>query len=281
MLPHPGNSELVTSYGLMLVLALVVCWIWARRLAPVYGVERSHVDLAIPLIFLLSVVGARMLSASVYGTELDGLGVHATHVRFRLFGLLLFAAPLTFAYARLAGISARNLVDLLALPAVAWLVVLRIGCFLAGCCWGDVTTTASPTGEEIPDQVQTVTWLSGDWVPALSFPRGSYAFEQHLAFGLIDSSATSSLPVHVTQLYEMLLLSGVLVFLLKTNRSERPSGSIALVTLTSYALVRFPVEFVRADSVPLVMDLTATQLICIGLLALAFPASRALARSVA
>ena len=281
MLPYPFDTEQITSYGLMLVVALAVCWLWARRLAPSFGIERSHVDLAVPLVFILSVAGARILSAAVSGAGPIGLGFHATHVRFRLFGLLLFAAPLAFVYARLAGISFRRFADLFALPAIAWLMMLRVGCLLAGCCWGDVTATATPGGETLPAQVLTLGWLTGDWIPALSFPPGSYAYEQHLAFGLIDSSAAGSLPVHVTQLYEMLLLSILLAFLLKNSESVRQPGSIALATLAAYALVRFFIEFVRADSAPLVMDLTATQLVCIGLLAFVLPVRRLLARSVA
>ena len=281
MLPYPFATEAVTSYGAMLVLALLVCWMWARRLAPAFGIDRTHVDLAVPVVFLLSAIGARVLAAIVADAGQIGIGFHETHVRFRLFGLLLLAVPPAFAYARLAGISFRQFVDLFAVPAVAWLVVVRVGCFLAGCCWGDVTASRPRAGDEFPAQVLTLEWLAGDWIPALSFPPGSYAYEQHLAFGLIDSSAASSLPVHATQLYEMLLLLVLLVLLQKRARPGRVPGSLALIALSSYAIIRFLLEFVRADSVPLSMDLTATQLICVGVLLLAWPLNRALVRSVA
>lgn len=280
MLPYPGNTELVTSYGLMLLLALVVCWFLARRLAPAFGFDRSHVDLAVPLIFILSSIGARVLSAVISDPEATGLGFHGTHVRFRLFGLLMFAAPLTLAYARLAGISFRRFVDLFALPAVAWLMVLRIGCLMAGCCWGDVALVPLPSGNALPPQVLTFAWLAGDWIPAVSFPPGSYAYEQHLELGLIHAGAESSLPVHPTQLYEPVLLLPLAVMIARYSRSEHEPGSVALMSLAAYAVLRFMLEFVRADSAPLVAELTTTQLICIGVLLMSYPTRRILERSV-
>jgi prolipoprotein diacylglyceryltransferase len=274
MYPQLSWLPWASSYGVVLVLALVACWFGARRLAPAYGVDCSHVDLAVPAIFILSAIGARVLSAFLTDDAGIVVALPVSHVRFRLFGLLLFAAPLLFAYARFSGHSLRRLADLFALPVVLWLAILRIGCFLAGCCWGDPERLPEGVDPASLSGVLTWPWLSGDWVPAVSFPAGSYAFEQQLAMGLISPDAGASLPVHPTQLYEMLLLLALLAVLRRFRATPPPSGQLALAALGGYACLRFVLEFVRADSVTAWSGLTATQLICVVLVLSSITAGR-------
>jgi len=274
MYPQPAILPWASSYGILLVTALVACWIYARRLAVEYRVDRSHVDLAVPLIFLLSVIGARLLAAVVVDDAGIGSSFHASHVRFRLFGLLLFAAPSLLLYARLSGQSLRVLADLFALPAVLWLATLRVGCFLAGCCWGDLVEAPGGVAPAALAQVLTVPWMSAEWLPAISFPAGSYAYQQHLALGLISADATESMPVHPTQLYELALLVPLLFWLRAARPGLARPGNLALLTLGSYACVRFMLEFIRADSLPVIGSLTATQIICAALVVLSFLSGR-------
>jgi len=272
MYPQPGNQGWITSYGLMLVLALLACWAYARRRATSMGVDESHIDLAVPLIFIMSTVGARALTLVSPGDlELAG-GLLETHVRFRLFGLLLFAFPLLYFYSLATKISFRRMLDILALPAVLWLIVLRAGCFMAGCCWGDVAhpypELAAKTDPSVWHQVQTVSWLTGDWVAiALSFPAGSLAWEQQVSLGLIDAGAASSLPIHPTQLYALFVMIAWLTFLHQVSRRIHLPGMLAVLMFSGYLVLRFFIEFVRADSVLVLGNLTFTQLLCIALLA--------------
>jgi phosphatidylglycerol:prolipoprotein diacylglycerol transferase len=137
---------------------------------------------------------------------------------------------------------------------VLWVVILRIGCFLAGCCWG--TVTGSPTG--------------------VSFPAGSLAWEQHVALDLIAADADRSLPVHPTQLYEMALLTGWLLILTRLERKIGTPGLLAALTLAGYTLLRFTLEFLRADSSEFIAALSFTQLLCILLLLASAAAGRSL-----
>ena len=115
-------------------------------------------------------------------------------------------------------------------------------------------------------QVLTLPWLSGDWLPyAVSFPPDSLASEQHLALDLIGPGAISSLPVHPAQLYELVLLA-LLLFVLRRVESRRmPAGMLALLALGGYSILRFFIEFLRADNTLVLGDLTFHQLICITL----------------
>jgi phosphatidylglycerol:prolipoprotein diacylglycerol transferase len=270
---HPTFSTLIwiTPYGLMLVVALFACWFYARRRTLAAGLDVSHTDLAIPLVFIISLLGVKIISVIIPGdAEFAGELIQA-HSRYRLFGLFFVGIPALFAYSQLTKQSFRGLLDLFALPLVLWLAIVRLGCFMAGCCWGDLTFgypgLADVTDQQLAIQVFTLPWLSGDWIfTAKSFPVDSFAYLQHVALGLIDQRAVSSLPVHPTQLYESVLLI-VLLLVLKSAESKLPiKGMLALAATAAYAVSRFFIEFLRADNTLVLGYLTSTQLICIVLI---------------
>ncbi len=145
----------------MLVFGLFIAWWYARRRAIAEGVDPSHIDLAVPLVFLISILGVWLLPMISLGDALISGHAGEHQNRFCLFGLLFVAAPTLFAYCRATGLGYRRMLDLLALPAVLWLVCLRVGCFLAGCCWGDVATKFETGKSLLAAPVQTVPWLTG------------------------------------------------------------------------------------------------------------------------
>lgn len=271
MFPTFGSLTWITPYGLMLVVALFSCWLYARRRALVFGLDVSHVDLAVPLVFAISLLGAEFLSIiSPRDTEFAGQVLQA-HSRFRLFGLLLIGIPALFTFSRLTNISFRVLLDLFALPVLLWLALIRIGCFMAGCCWGDLAQEhpgmAAIEDPQLSLQVLTLPWLSGDWLPyTASFPPDSLAHLQHLALGLIEPGSISSLPVHPVQLYALVLIVLWLVFLRRVESRQMPAGMLALLALGGYSILRFFIEFLRADNILVLDKLTFHQLICIVLL---------------
>jgi len=112
----------------------------------------------------------------------------------------------------------------------------RLGCFLAGCCFG------APT--------------AGRWAPR--FPAGSVAFDELQAEGQLPPGASHTLPLHPTQLYEAAgeLLLFVLLWWLQ-GRWSRPDprrpegtqrpGALLLTYAAGYAALRFAVEMFRGD----------------------------------
>jgi phosphatidylglycerol:prolipoprotein diacylglycerol transferase len=248
MHPYLGNQDWLTCYGLFLIIALVTCWWLARRAAARSGLDPSHVDLVLPLAFI---VGAACV-ALVAGP------------RIRLYPLIFGCTGALFAYSLVTKQSFRTLLDIFALPTIAAIAIQRIGCFLAGCCWGDVAVhdgwldVIARTG--LGHQLQTLPWAAGDWVvTAVQFPAGSLAWQQHLAAGLVTADALLSLPVHPTQLYESVLLLPVILVLSRLRRHELPAGSVALAAFVAYGLVRFGLEYLRADNVMFVGKLTLPQ----------------------
>ena len=90
----------------------------------------------------------------------------------------------------------------------------RLGCFTAGCCYGQVT--------DLP------------WAVTFTNPRC-------LAVEVLDQ------PVHPTQLYSFFFLVGLTIFLVWLEPRKKFAGLGTAVYLTLYGLFRFGVEFLRSD----------------------------------
>jgi phosphatidylglycerol:prolipoprotein diacylglycerol transferase len=104
-------------------------------------------------------------------------------------------------------------------------IAVRTGCFLSGCDYGHVT--AGPLG--------------------VRFPADSLAAADHLGHGWIPVGARS-LPVHATQLYEVLvaILATAVCWAILRWRTERDGVAFA-TWMGLYAIGRFVLEFWRAD----------------------------------
>ncbi len=121
----------------------------------------------------------------------------------------------------------------------------RMGCLLAGCCFG------APT--------------SGAW--AMSFPAGSPASLSQFKEGLLGSSLLPSLPVQPTQVMESagsLLIAAYL--LLWVHGRKRYDGQVFLAFTGLYAVLRFLLEILRRDDRGGWLGLSTSQLIGVGLL---------------
>jgi prolipoprotein diacylglyceryltransferase len=244
-----GVPLAVTPYGLTLATALGACWFLARRNAAASGVDASRVDLLLPLSVLLGAAGQRLLA---------GPGLE-------LIPLVLCSMAVVFVYSRISRLCFGRLVDLLAMPVIAAIALQRVGCYLAGCCWGDVAVLdpwlAVIASTDTGVQLQTLPFAAGDWVAwAEGHPPGSFVYEQHVNAGLILPEATQSLPVHPASLYEATLLLPLALVLCNVGLQARPHGTLALVAMAGYTGVRFGVEFLRADNAIVVSYLTMPQL---------------------
>lgn len=264
----------IPSYGLLLVLALS-CWWWtARRQAVSAGLSGSHIDLLAPLILIGGILGAKGWSLLSPADAQTGAGGDLTSSRWRLFGWIAMGALTLAVYGRWHRLPIRRLADAFAAPSALAIAIGRIGCFLAGCCWGDACVSPRRL-EAVHDArlaAQMHTWpgWSGESQRlAVRFPRGSWAHRQHVHSGLIEEEAPLSLPVHPVQLYEsglLFILAGWIAFRFKPGRAGF-EGQAVLMALGSYAAIRFLMEGLRADSPAVAASLTFTQWICLGLAA--------------
>ncbi|MBN1868893.1 prolipoprotein diacylglyceryl transferase [Candidatus Sumerlaeota bacterium] len=115
----------------------------------------------------------------------------------------------------------------------------RIGCFMAGCCYGRVADPNGPLG-----------------FLAVCFPRGTrmgeayypgIAFGDQIAEGLVKSSDLCSLPVWPVQLFESAGNLAIFFALVWFWRRKRFDGQIFLLYILFYGALRFLLEFLRGD----------------------------------
>ena len=227
------ESRFATPWGVAFVSALLVTWFWSRRNAARKGLDTSHIDLLVPLALMVGIVGAWTW------WQYSGF-------RIRLFETMVGSAAVVFIYSRIAKLLFRDLLDVVALPVLAGVAVQRIGCVIAGCCWGDIATH----------------------VPGIRYPVGSFAYEQHLAEELIGAGAASSLPVHAVQVYEIVVLLAIITVGMKVRWPDYPKGMLGFYAASAYGVGRFLLEYLRADSDIVMAGLTLVQLQAIGFLAL-------------
>jgi prolipoprotein diacylglyceryltransferase len=120
-----------------------------------------------------------------------------------------------------------DMFDILSYVFPVAMAIQRVGCLLAGCCFG------TPTN---------VPW-------AIIYPRNTCAHFAHVNRGLIDYFAPFSLPVHPNQLYQILacIIIVLLLYLLFRKRIHKP-GNLFLISITLYLISRIITEFWRDES---------------------------------
>jgi phosphatidylglycerol:prolipoprotein diacylglycerol transferase len=124
----------------------------------------------------------------------------------------------------------------------------RMGCLLAGCCFG------APT----------------DGALALTFPAGSPAWDSQLKDKLINRAQLESLPVHPAQIYEAgVAITIAAICLLWVHGRKKYDGQVFVTFVVLYAIGRFLLEFLRADDRGAWLGLSTSQLIGLGLAAAA------------
>jgi phosphatidylglycerol:prolipoprotein diacylglycerol transferase len=274
MFSHFPGVDWLTPYGLMLALGGATAWWFARRWAPRSGLDPSHVDLVLPLTFAAGACANLLIALIVPQDRLLAGGGSLAEEFLRMPALVVAAVPVVVLYCHLSGAPFRRLADVLAPAALIATGIGYLGCFLAGCCFGDVvgsTEQLATVGDpQMRQQVQTVAALSPEGLPwAANFPADSFLYRQHLALGLIDPAASASLPVHPVQLYESAAALLLCFGLVRSRSGMRGDGTLALLTLATYAVIAFGLQFLRADSALVLGPLTATQLIFVGWLAVA------------
>jgi phosphatidylglycerol:prolipoprotein diacylglycerol transferase len=154
--------------------------------------------------------------------------------------------------------------DVMAPSLALGMVFGRMGCFLKGCCFGAVTDL--PWGIRFPQIVETFV-RDGQTCQEIT---GSPAFLQHRHdFPAQMADATQSLPVHPVQAYESLAMLGLFA-LLSWYWARRPRPGRVLASLgIGYGLWRFLVEFLRGDPHPQALGLNFSQLVSLGVAAVA------------
>ena len=232
---HPILFELgpitIYSYGVLLAAAyLLGLWMAARR-ARQAGLDANKVlDLGIWVI-IAALVGAKLLlfvvdfqqftrSPQEFMTLLRSGGV--------FYGGLIAAVLVCIYQLRKHKLPLWTSGDLFAPGIALGYMVGRLGCLMAGCCFGKPTDVA--------------------WAVTFTDPIAN-----------LNVGTPLNTPLHPTQLYEAAAGLIILVLLLAIERRGRsfPGRTFWLFVLF-YSISRFIIEFYRGDDRGLVLDLLST-----------------------
>jgi phosphatidylglycerol:prolipoprotein diacylglycerol transferase len=251
-IPFFGHAELpIYGFGMMLVLAFIfapwLAWWRARR-------EGLDGDVILDMgfwIFVAGLVGAR----TFYCIEYWGREIHSLLEAFQYWkgGIVYYGGIVGgtigfFAYRQFYSFPLRPYLDAIA-PSIALGTFFgRLGCFLNGCCYGDQC--------RLP------------W--AVSFPAESAPWWHQVKTGILSSGATSSLPVHPTQIYSALDGLVLLILLTAYYPLRRRDGEVMGLLMLTYPITRFLIEYLRNDEAAFFAGLTISQNISVLLLVCGF-----------
>ncbi len=264
-----GEGIPIHTYGVLvgggfIAAATVAGWLLVREWPGKEGLEKRNqlFDMAFYL-FIGAMIGSRVLFIIVNWKDYaaDPSKIFSLGGGLVFYGGLIGASITAWFYARKHNIDFVRLADV-CLPTVSLGQAFgRLGCFSAGCCWGDIAPNAK-TAVQFPGTNATTLFGGAGGTPSLAFQ--SQAADQRFvteATGLITHQAVPgavkiadwahahghSLPVHPTQLYESFGQMVVFASLLYLRRFRRFHGQIAGMWLMTYAVLRSSVELFRGD----------------------------------
>lgn len=179
------------------------------------------------------------------------------------YGGLIGAILASWIYTRIHKIDFMRLGDV-AMPTVSIGQCFgRLGCFSAGCCWGDVAHQGFAFGAHFPGaaqaqnlfgQVANVSSLAaqsqaadGRWVVPATGEVFGHKVEGAVQISQWVAEHGHTLPVHPTQIYESIGQFILFFALLAMRKYRRFHGQILGMWLMAYAVLRSSVELFRGD----------------------------------
>jgi len=207
------------TYGLMAALGLLAGIYTAVRLSPRAEIDRNQVWNLGVYIALAALFGGKLFLIlldwryySANPRQIFSFSVLQSGGIF--FGGFLIALAFAVLYMRKAKLPFLKVADAFAPGIAVGHAFGRLGCFAAGCCWGEPTAAA--------------------WAVAFTDP---YA---HEVVGV-----PLNVDLHPTQLYESAALFLTFAFLYRLHARKRFDGQVLGWYLLLYPAARFLIEFVR------------------------------------
>lgn len=223
----------VRWYGIMVALGVAVLILWTLREV------KKGANLSYDTVFTAALVGipsgviiSRLLHVVDFWdfySQNPGQIIGASGLT--IYGAVLGAALAIWIYSKFSNFRFGYFADVVAPGIILAQVIGRVGCTLNGCCYG--TETSLP------------------WCVVYSHP---------------DSFAPLGIPIHPTQIYEILALLVIFGVLLTLRGRLTPDGSLFLVYLGLFSIWRFSISFIR-EGTPFLFGLQQAQVIAIIVLA--------------
>jgi len=255
------------SYGFMLLMGFYAGWMLAHWRAKREGIDPGYIADLLVWCVIGGIFGARLAYVVTHWGEfdsfLDMLRVWEGGLAF--YGGLALGSILVLCVLYRRKLPLGKVADIIAPSLAIGLAFGRIGCFLFGCCWGDVCPEDSfmrPIAVTFP----------GKFVPENDgiVPYGSPAFMQHVQRGLIpipvklpegaEELEVRSLPVIPSQLISSAMAMLICIVLNLLYRFKKLDGEVFLFFGILYSVNRFLLEIIRADSPKVHIGSLSTQM---------------------
>lgn len=235
-----GRLIRVPSYGVFLAMAFGAAYFDGIRRTRQTGEKLKDAENLFIIIVLSSVIGSRMFH--VFLEEWPYYRKHPSEILaiwqggYTLYGAMIAAMISITVYCRINKLSFLCWGDIAAPGTGLGICLGRLGCFMAGCCWGKPTDLF--------------------WGVKFTHPETFAQTENHA--------------VHPSQLYESFLAFGIYLLLNKAFKKRAYDGQICFYGIVLYAVVRFTVEAFRGDDIRgYIGILSYSQCISLGMLVLA------------
>ena len=226
----------VYSYGVLLALAYLAALQFAVVRARRRGLDGTKVmDLGIYLI-IAALVGAKLMLVLVdfrYFMQQPRELLSLVRAGGVFYGGLLAALAAAIVLVRRYQLRIWTTADLFAPGIALGHVIGRLGCLLAGCCYGKPTTAA--------------------WGITFNNPLAS-----------VNVGTPLGVPLHPTQLYDAGAELAIMILLLVTERKGRTfEGRTFWLYMLLYGVSRFIVEFYRGDDRGIILGVSTSQFVSI------------------
>jgi phosphatidylglycerol---prolipoprotein diacylglyceryl transferase len=212
-----GRTFPIPAYGFMLAIGIVLGIYLAKKEAIRSGVDPQTIESFAFWVVVTSVLGSRFLYTFVehgdhyWKHPIEFFYFHKGGLAFS--GSLVTAIITAIVFSKKKNISIWKLLDIITPPVSLGLFFGKMGCFLAGCCYGKVCDL--PWG------------VAFNHPQTLAEPRG--------------------IPLHPTQLYEGAAWLLLFFILYKYQLKNPKTGVVFALFALSYGVVRFILEYFRAD----------------------------------
>ena len=230
------GSFFLPTYGVLVALGFLAGLAITVRLARRSGLDAERVTNLAVYCALGGLLGAKLLMIAFDWPDIQVFSWSTLQAAGVFQGGLILAFATAFLYIRHTGLPWRQTLDAFAPGIAIGHAIGRIGCFAAGCCWGTEC-----------DRPWAVTFRNPQAHDLTGVPLG--------------------VPLHPSQLYEMLSEGALFAFLYwRFGRAHTPGRIMGLYLVLS-SVARFGIEFTRFHEQGLHYGLSITQWISIGLAA--------------
>ncbi|MBI4833858.1 MAG: prolipoprotein diacylglyceryl transferase [Planctomycetes bacterium] len=258
---HQGSWNILNIFdGDLSLIGVITGWfipfaimIWKKK-----KITFNRFAWLLPLSIVSAIILGRIIQVIFNHTDYDFSLFAIWKGGLVFYGGLILATPASLYYIWKKKISILKIADIVSPSVALGLAFGRIGCLLNGCCFGKLAE-GSRLGICFPNLNAT----------ADSLPVNNPVFAHQLNERLISSDALCSLPVYPTQVFEAIFCVVLFAFLAIVFNKKPRQGLVLGLLMLLYSTGRFTIEFWRGDKDGVLLGLTDSQLISLGVIIVA------------